>query len=137
MPDEKSLIEYLSGNGENTLEKMIYTLVGNIAGSDFIMQLTSPRQITSEDILTGNPENLNKLKSGKYPSEDFLWALNGTIEIMEEKAISSRGTLTENDLKILGNILTFIGLLTRRYQDVILFSASKTVRNFYTDSAGT
>jgi hypothetical protein len=109
LTDEKSLIEYLTESGDSTLEKMIYTLVGNIAGSDFVMQLTSPRQISSEDILSGNQEKLNSLKSREIPSEDFLWALNGTIEIIEEKAISSRGSLTENDLKLLGNILTFIG----------------------------
>ena len=107
--DEKSLTDHLRESSESTLEKMIYTLVGNIAGSDFIMQLTSPRQITSEDILSGNTEKLNRLKSREISSEDFLWALNGTIEIMEEKAIASRGSLTENDLKLLGNILTFIG----------------------------
>jgi len=109
LPDEKSLVEYFTNSGESTLEKMIYTLVGNIAGSDFIMQLSSPRQITSEDILSGNTEKLNKLKSREISSEDLLWALNGTIEIMEEKAITSRGNLLENDLKLLGNILTFIG----------------------------
>lgn len=109
LTDEKSLIEYLSESGDSTLEKMIYTLVGNIAGSDFVMQLTSPRQISSDDILSGNQEKLSSLKSREISSEDFLWALNGTIEIMQEKAISSRGSLAENDLKLLGNILTFIG----------------------------
>jgi len=107
--DEQSLKEHLADRGETTLEKMIYTLVGNIAGSDFIMQLTSPRQISSEDILSGNQEKLNKLKSRDIPSEDFLWALNGTIEIMEDKAIASRGSLKEDDLVLLGNVLTFIG----------------------------
>ena len=109
LADENSLTEYLAAEKESTLEKMIYTLVGNIAGSDFIMQLNSPRQISSEDILTGNEDKLAKLKIRDIPSEDFLWALNGTIEIMEEKAIRTRGDLTENDLKLLANILTFIG----------------------------
>lgn len=109
LPDEKLLFEHLSGSGGSSLEKMIYTLVGNVAGSDFIMQLRSPRQITSGDIISGDQKSLNKVKSREISSEDFLWALNGTIEILEEKAIASRGSLTENDLKILGNILTFIG----------------------------
>jgi hypothetical protein len=107
--DEDSLVEYLTGSGDSTLEKMIYTLVGNIAGSDFIMQLTSPRQITSEDILSGNAGKLEKLKSREISSEDFLWALNGTLEIMESKAASAGGNLTGTDLKLLSNILTFIG----------------------------
>ncbi len=109
LPDEKALTEHLAGSEDSTLEKMIYTLVGNIAGSDFIMQLTSPRQISSEDILSGNQDKLAKLKSKEISSEDFLWALNGTIEIMAEKAIASKGNITGNDLKLLANILTFIG----------------------------
>lgn len=109
LADENSLSEYISNSADSTLEKMIYTLVGNVAGSDFIMQLTSPRQISSEDILSGNTEKLDKLKTREISSEDFLWALNGTIEIMEEKTVSSRGNLSENDIKILGNILVFIG----------------------------
>ncbi len=107
--DEKSLIDYLSGSAGNTLEKMIYTLVGNIAGTDFLMQLTSPRQISSEDILSGNQDKLEKVKIREIPTEDLLWALNGTMEIMELKAVSSGGKLTNDDIKLLGNILTFIG----------------------------
>jgi hypothetical protein len=107
--DEDSLVEYLTGSGDSTLEKIIYTLVGNIAGSDFIMQLTSPRQITSGDILSGNAEKLEKLKSREISSEDFLWALNGTIEVMESKAAAARGNLTGTDLELLANMLTFIG----------------------------
>jgi hypothetical protein len=109
LPDEKSLTEYLAKSDESTLEKTIYTLVGNIAGSDFLMQLTSPRQITSEDILNGNQDKLLKIKSREISSEDFLWALNGTVEIMAEKSITAKGNLTGNDLKLLANILTFIG----------------------------
>lgn len=109
LPDEQSLIDYLSAGNENTLEKIVFALVGNIAATDFILQLKSPRQITSEDIINGNPDSLNKVRSREISSEDLLWALNGTIEVMAEKAISSRGSLTGNDLKILGNILTFIG----------------------------
>lgn len=109
LPDERALIEHLAGKSGNTLEKTIYTLTGNIAGSDFIMQLTSPRQITSEDIITGSAEKLEGVKSREISSEDLLWALNGTIEIMEERAIAGRGSLSESDLKMLGNILTFIG----------------------------
>ncbi len=109
LPDEKSLAEHLAGSTDSTLEKMIYTLAGNIAGSDFLMQLTSPRQISSEDILTGNQDKLSKLKLKEISSEDFLWALNGTIEIMAEKAIASKGSIGGSDLKMLANILTFIG----------------------------
>jgi len=107
--DDKLLFEYLTENRGSTLEKLIYTLVGNIAGSDFIMQMISPREITSEDILSGNPEKLEKIKSREIKSEDFLWALNGVIEILKEKAVATKGDLAGNDLKLLANVLTFIG----------------------------
>ena len=109
LPDEKSLYDYLSGGDGSTLEKLIYTLVGNIAGSDFLMQLRSPRQISSDDIISGNREKLERVKQRDISTEDLLWALNGTIEIMELKAVSSQGRLSDDDLKLLGNILTFIG----------------------------
>ena len=107
--DDKSLLEYLTENKTGTLEKLIYTLVGNIAGSDFIMQMISPREITSEDILSGNAGKLEKIKSREIKSEDFLWALNGVIEILKEKAVATKGDLAGNDLKLLANVLTFIG----------------------------
>jgi hypothetical protein len=107
--DDQSLLEYLTENKTRTLEKLIYTLVGNIAGSDFIMQIISPREITSVDILSSNSEKLERIKARDIKSEDFLWALNGVIEILKEKAIASKGDLPENDLKLLGNVLTFIG----------------------------
>jgi len=107
--DEKSLLEYLTENKDSTLEKLIYTLVGNIAGSDLIMQLISPREITSEDILSGNSEKLKRIKSKDITSEDFLWALNGVIKTLKEKAIISNGDLPDNDLRLLSNVLIFIG----------------------------
>ena len=109
IPDGQSLIDYFKYNSDSTLEKVIYSLVGNIAGSDFIMQLTAPRTITTEEILSGNRNILEKVKSREIPLEDFLWALNGTIEIIKEKAIASSGNLNKEDLILLSNILTFIG----------------------------
>lgn len=109
LTEEKTLSDYLTGGDGGTLEKLIYTLVGNIAGSDFLMQLQSPRQISSGDIISGNREKLERVKQRDISTEDLLWALNGTIEIMELKAVSSQGRLSEDDLKLLSNILTFIG----------------------------
>jgi len=109
LPDEKSLIEYITDSGDSTLEKMLFTLVGNAAASDFVKQLISPRQISTEDIISGNPDKLEKLKMKIIPSEDLLWALNGTIEILEEKIINSMGGVDGENLRLLGNVLQFIG----------------------------
>lgn len=106
---DDSLKEYFSDSTDSTLEKIIYSLIGNIAGSDFIMQLTAPRQISSNDILQGDDSKLSLLKKREISSEDLLWALNGTLEVMKEKAIQTSGKLTPDDIKILGNILKFIG----------------------------
>ncbi len=101
--------EHFSGSSDSTLEKTIYSLIGSIAGSDFIMQLTAPRQISSDDILKGDESRLSLLKNRELSSEDLLWALNGTLEVMKERAIQTSGRLTPDDIKILGNVLKFIG----------------------------
>lgn len=106
---DDALKEYFSDSADSTLEKTIYSLIGNIAGSDFIMQLTAPRQISSNDILLGDDSKLSLLKKREISSEDLLWALNGTLEVMKEKSIQTSGKLTPDDIKILGNILKFIG----------------------------
>lgn len=106
---DEALREYFSGSSDSTLEKTIYSLIGNIAGSDFIMQLTAPRQISSDDILKGDESKLSLLKNRELSSEDLLWALNGTLEVMKERAIQTSGRLTPDDIKILGNVLKFIG----------------------------
>ncbi len=106
---DESLKEYFGSSADSTLEKTIYSLIGNIAGSDFIMQLTAPRQISSEDILRGDDTKLSLLKKREISSEDLLWALNGTLEIMKDRAIQTSGRLSPEDIKILGNILKFIG----------------------------
>ena len=106
---DDALTEHLSHNPGSAVEKIMYSLIGNIAGSDFIMQLTSPRQISSKEILEGNAEKLQMLKDGKISSEDILWAFNGTVEIMKEKSIINKGELTSEDMKMLANVLHFIG----------------------------
>lgn len=106
---DEALKVYFSETSDSTLEKTIYSLIGNIAGSDFIMQLTAPRQISSDDILRGSDEKLALLKKREISSEDLLWALNGTLEVMKERAIQTSGKLTPEDIKTLGHILKFIG----------------------------
>lgn len=110
LDSESALVEYISANNNGILMKMINTLVGNIAGSDFIMQLTAPRMLNTDEILNGSEKKLEMLKNREIPSEDLLWALNGTIEIMKDAAINTHGRLTASDMYRLGNILKFIGL---------------------------
>lgn len=105
---DHNLAEYLNRNNNSVLLKLISSLVGNIAGTDFITQLTSPRKITSSDILAGSTEKLEQLKERSIPSEDLLWALNGTIEFMKGKSVNYNGDLPDDDLVILGNMLKFI-----------------------------
>lgn len=106
---DSDLIHYLTTSTDTSIEKIIYSLIGNIAGSDFIMQLTAPRQLTSSDIIEGNAEKLEKHKKREIPVEDLLWALNGTIEILREKAAAASGELKNNDIIMLSNVLKFIG----------------------------
>lgn len=106
---DSDLVNYLKSSSDSSIEKIIYSLIGNIAGSDFLMQLTSPRQLSSSDIISGNPDKLELLKKREISVEDLLWALNGTIEILKEKASAAYGALEKNDITMLSNVLKFIG----------------------------
>lgn len=106
---DEDLVNYLSGSKDTGIEKIIYSLIGNIAGSDFLMQLTAPRQLTSREITDGDEKKLEMLKNREISVEDLLWALNGTIEILKEKAAAVSGDLDSDDINMLSNVLKFIG----------------------------
>jgi len=106
---DSELVSYLISSSDSSIEKIIYSLIGNIAGSDFLMQLTSPRQLSSSEIIEGSVEKLEMLKKREIPVEDLLWALNGTIGILKEKAAAASGSLDDNNITILSNVLKFIG----------------------------
>ncbi|HPD77966.1 MAG TPA: hypothetical protein PLH88_06045 [Spirochaetota bacterium] len=109
LKSHEDLKNFLQNKKDSTLEKLIYSLVGNVAGTDFFMQLLSPRLLSSEDIVMGNEDKLTLLKERKIPAEDILWALNGTIEILNERALLKSGNFDSDDLRVIGNILKFIG----------------------------
>ncbi|OQA98329.1 MAG: hypothetical protein BWY23_01105 [Spirochaetes bacterium ADurb.Bin218] len=109
LKSHEDLKNFLQNKKDSTLEKLIYSLVGNVAGTDFFMQLLSPRLLSSEDIVMGNEDKLTLLKERKIPAEDILWALNGTIEILNERALLKSGNFDSDDLLVIGNILKFIG----------------------------
>ena len=106
---DADLVNYLISSKDTGVEKIIYSLIGNIAGSDFLMQITAPRQLTSSDIIEGNIKKLEMLKKREISVEDLLWALNGTIEILKEKAAAVSGELGNDDINMLSNVLKFIG----------------------------
>jgi len=106
--DSEGALAELLNTEETTIIKLAGTLIGEITAHDFIMQITSPRMITSREILEGSEEKLKLMKNRSIPSEDLLWALNGTIEIMKEIAIQSEGNIPAANLGDLANILRFI-----------------------------
>ncbi|WP_027359612.1 hypothetical protein [Desulforegula conservatrix] len=107
---EGELKAYLSSNTDSPLEKTITALIGDVAGFDFIMQLTVPRLISTSDIINGSDDKLESMKKGKIPAEDILWAISGAVSWLREKAVNLKSDFKEDDLSELGNILRFIGM---------------------------
>ena len=100
---------YLASNPASSLEKMISALVGQVASDDFVLQLTSPRQLTTREVLDGDPSKLAAVKSEDISPEDILWALSGALEKVRGMSIASGSDLQSEDLKTLANIMIFIG----------------------------
>jgi hypothetical protein len=96
------------GEGSD-LKKLIISLIGEPIGNDFILQLTSPRQLTSQEVLNGDSEKLRQLQQGDIPAEDALWAISGTIAHIREISIRSRGTMTGEDKVELRHVLQYVG----------------------------
>ncbi|MGM0419293.1 MAG: ATP-binding protein [Thermodesulfobacteriota bacterium] len=94
----------------NVLEKIISSLVGEIAAYDFITEIISPRKIATEDIISGDEKKLEQFKNNEIPSEDILWGITGSISEMNNIASASGGDLKSDDLLKLANILNFISL---------------------------
>jgi hypothetical protein len=109
LPTEDDLKSYLVDNPENTLIKIILSLICEITGSDFIAHITAPREITTEDILSGSENKLILIENGSIPAEDILWSLSGALQVLREKKITANGPLPDKDLLVLGNVLQFIG----------------------------
>ncbi len=106
---EKDLLQYLLDNPNSSLEKTVYSLIGEIAGAEFVLELTAPREISTEDIINGSREKLIKIQNNEAPSEDILWALSGALQYLREKNAVAKGDLSLSDLKELGNAAQFIG----------------------------
>lgn len=107
--DEKSFSDYLHSHPDSSLEKVINSLVGNIASRDFILQHTTPRMLTSKEVLEGDSEKLELLKKNQIPAEDLLWALAGALSVIREEKDAENGPLREKSLEKLSHFLKFTG----------------------------
>lgn len=106
---DEDLKAHLKSAPATSLEKMITALIGDVAGFDFIMQITVPRKISTTDIITGDEERLSDLIKGVIPAEDFLWAVSGAVSWLREKAVSRKGEMDDKDIKELSCFLRYIG----------------------------
>ncbi len=106
---EEELVRFLSENPGSTLEKIIISLVGMVAGSDFTSQMTRPRRISTADVLSGNREKLEGMRDGSIPSEDILWAVSGALSHLREKNELLKGDFVGEDLRELAGTLLFVG----------------------------
>ena len=109
LKDSNGFSEYLLDNRESSLEKTITSLAGSIAARDFILQHTTPRALTSGDVLSGNKDRLELLKEGRVPAEDLLWALAGALSVIREEKAFENGPLPASGLIKLANFLKFTG----------------------------
>ena len=106
---EDRLAGYFAGDPGGTLTAVIHSLVGAMAGTDFITQLTAPRAISTDDMLSGSEAALSAMTGGTIPSEDLLWALSGAVGFLCAASSRRRGDLDRDDLAVLANVLQFIG----------------------------
>ena len=106
-----ALAAYLSSNPSASLEKMINALIGRVASDDFILQITSPRRLTTREILDGDPDRLDDVKNGRISPEDILWALSGALEKLRDISLAGGVNLRPDELPTLANIMAFIGYL--------------------------
>jgi hypothetical protein len=105
----EDLVARLAHGAGGPLKSLIVSLVGEIAGGDFIAQMIAPRDITTGHVLSGDGEKLRQMRENRLPAEDLLWALSGALAFLREKNAVLRGNLSPGDLVELGNVLQFIG----------------------------
>lgn len=104
-----SLQRYFRQHEGGTLEKIIISLVGRVAGSDFTSQITHPRLITTRDVLAGDNAKLSAMQNGEIPSEDVLWAVWGALTVLRDEKSGNGGNVNNGLLHTLANVLKFIG----------------------------
>jgi MoxR-like ATPase len=110
LENKKDLENALKSEKGILIEKIISSLAGQTASDDFVKEILSPRQISTQDILSGNSEKKESFKQNKISSEDILWAISGAITDLKSDAAASMGSLDNDSLKKLYNVLSFIAL---------------------------
>ena len=110
LEDEAALKAHLASHPNSPLEKTLNALVGDLAAWDFIREMTSPRTLSTADILSGDHEAMASIREGKVPTEDLLWALHGAIGMLTIERRENGGRLTTELEARLLNILTVIAL---------------------------
>ena len=108
---EEELEAHLNSDNGSSLEKMLTSLVGRTACSDFALQITSPRLLTTREVLAGDREKISLVRSGGVSPEDVLWALSGALDELRDISASSNGEFKGRDMETLSSVLQFIGLL--------------------------
>ncbi len=111
LSDENELLSHLNNSPDTTLIKLINSLTGNIAGTDFISQITAPREISTDNIIKGDTDSLKKIENNEISTEDMLWAMSGAIDHLKEKNINTNGRLDQDGLIELSNFIRFTGIL--------------------------
>ncbi len=106
---EEELKEHLAANPAGSLVRFIHSLIGLTAGTDFILQVTSPRRLTTDEILSGRADRLAEMRDARIPAEDVLWALTGAVAYLREMNHLRRGAFKGGDLEELSRVLQFIG----------------------------
>ncbi|TWI71729.1 MoxR-like ATPase [Desulfobotulus alkaliphilus] len=108
LTSEAALIEALKTKKTASLEKLIISLVGDLAAFDFIRQLTHPRQITTADVLSGDPNKLDAAEKENLPAEDMLWAITGAISKLRENMLIPAPDHALKNPEELSHVLSFI-----------------------------
>ncbi len=109
LEDEDSFRDRLRDDPGGTLEKTVRSLVGGNSADDFIAELTAPRALSTEDVLSCSAEKLALLDSGGVPAEDLLWALAGAVRALREWNLSRGDEPSGAELDPLRGFLVFAG----------------------------
>lgn len=107
---KEELKNALFSDQKNIIEKIISSLVGEIAAFDFITEIINPRKITTDEILAGSEKKIAMLEKNEIPAEDILWAITGAISEMSKIAADSPDLSDKQMLLKLANTLHFISL---------------------------
>lgn len=109
LKNKQDLINALTGSKRLLIEKILSSLLGEIAAFDFITELINPRKITTEEVLNGDKNKLDAFMENLIPAEDILWAITGAITNLS-KISQKINSGDKQELVKLANVLNFISI---------------------------